>query len=75
MRFNLGYLAKWPAIGNIDQLANLHFRFISVPRCTPMTDEHMFYSVLWRSAYRYCKLAVFVKFGFYLEIYAMRLVN
>ena len=27
----------------------------------------MFYSVLWRSAYRYCKLAVIVKFGLYLE--------
>ena len=22
----------------LDQLANLHFRFTSVPRCTPMTD-------------------------------------
>ena len=24
--------------GSIDQLANLHFHFTSVPRCTPMTD-------------------------------------
>ena len=24
--------------GVVDQLANLHFHFTSVPRCTPMTD-------------------------------------
>ena len=23
---------------SLDQLANLHFHFTSVPRCTPMTD-------------------------------------
>ena len=38
---------KWIALGRgnqgvwrlkLDQLANLHFRYVSVPRCTPMTD-------------------------------------
>ena len=69
---NTGHKIK---ILKLDQLANLHFHFTSVPRCTPMTDKHMFYSVLWRSAYSYCKLVFIVKFGLYLEIYVMRLVN
>ena len=40
-----------------------------------MTDKGTFYLVLCRTAYRYCELVAIVNFGFYLGIYAMRLVN
>ena len=46
----------------IDQLANLHFHYTSVPRYTHMTDKHMSHSMQCRTAYRYCKLAVILKF-------------
>ena len=32
------FLSFYHSLPLIDQLANLHFHFTSVPRCTPMTD-------------------------------------
>ena len=65
-----------PIKSGVDQLAGQCISSnTSVPRSTPITDKHGFYSVLCRTTYRYCKLAVILKFGFYLEIKAMSLVN
>ena len=58
----------------LDQLANLHsvILWYLVPLPWHIST---FYSALCRAAYRYCKLAVILKFWFYLEIYTMSLVN